>query len=386
MKTRKLYDEAPYATHFTATIIDVAQHHKYVTLVLNQTLFFPEEGGQCADTGTIDGVQVVDVKIKDGVITHHIKAKMTDFHVGQEVTGDVDWDLRFSNMQNHSAEHILSGLVHRRYGYDNVGFHLGTSEVTVDFNGLLTEEDVRRLEHDVNQAIYENVPIIASYPDEEMLPSMDYRFKKEIDDDLRIVEVTNYDLCACCAPHVRATGEIGLLKILRCDRYKQGVRLSILAGSRAFAYLTKDFDQMAVLYRMLSANQATVLKHVTRLLEENGSLKTQLNDYQRQVMRAKVDALEGDYAFFFEPALDALIARDIINEMRAKGFTHAGIFIGDDVSGYRFTIASGKDARVFAAELRKNGGKGGGKADMVTGFMKARHPEIEEILISCMRS
>ena len=197
METVKLYDEHPYDTTFHATIQDI-QYDKNTTLILDQTLFFPEEGGQCADSGTIDGYEVIDVQISKGIIKHILKGHV-ELEIGNEIQGEIDWNLRFSNMQNHSGEHIFSGIVHREYGYDNVGFHLGKDVVSVDFNGPIDEVSLRRIEKEVNQVIYENRVIRAYYPSEEELASLNYRSKKEVDAPLRIVEIENCDVCACCA-------------------------------------------------------------------------------------------------------------------------------------------------------------------------------------------
>ncbi|MGX8680483.1 MAG: alanyl-tRNA editing protein, partial [bacterium] len=275
--TRKLYDLKPYDTHFQARVQSCTIVNQQTLLILDQTLFFPEEGGQCADQGTINGIDVTAVMIADEIITHTLKG-IHHFAIGEQVEGIIDWPMRFSNMQNHSAEHIFSGIVHQRYGYDNVGFHLGLEEVTVDFNGVIPERDLLDIEQAVNEAIYQNVPITAAYYTHEEAAKLSYRSKKDIPGAIRLVEIAGYDLCACCAPHVRQSGEIGLFKILRCDNYKQGVRCSILAGRRALQYLQVDFCHLTSLYQLLSANQTSIVTHVNRIYQENGMLKKQLRE------------------------------------------------------------------------------------------------------------
>jgi alanyl-tRNA synthetase len=214
-ETIKLFDSDAYATDFSASVLSAELIEKkkssHWEIVLDRTLFFPEEGGQTPDTGTIDGHPVIDVQLDGNVIRHSIKAEKTDggqppFAPGQLVRGQIDFGHRFSNMQNHSGEHILSGLVHNRFGYDNVGFHLSDNTVTLDFNGPLTDEDILWLEQTANRVVWDNKEIRGWYPDPEELQSIEYRSKKEIDGPLRLVEIAGVDLCACCAPHVRRTG------------------------------------------------------------------------------------------------------------------------------------------------------------------------------------
>ena len=219
-KTVRLYDQDAYATEFEAEVLaceEVEKKEKKVYQIwLDQTLFFPEEGGQSPDMGTIDGIKVLDVQIKDEVITHTLAAPLA---VGTTVKGVVDWKHRFYNMQQHSGEHIFSGIVHNRFGYDNVGFHLSDSIVTMDFNGVITAEDIEEIETEVNQAIIENIPVEVSYPTKEELKVLEYRSKIEIEGQVRIVTIPGYDVCACCAPHVRRTGEIGMLKVMNVQSY-----------------------------------------------------------------------------------------------------------------------------------------------------------------------
>lgn len=257
----------PYMKQFNAIVVSCEQYPaateaaetiKY-DVVLDQTLFFPEEGGQTPDKGTIAGYPVVDVQIKDEIITHTIAVPILEedpgvytgtvsdtdhdaafttedrppFSVGDEVSGEIDWAHRFSNMQQHTGEHIFSGLVKKSFGYDNVGFHLSDSTVTMDYDGPLTEDDVRELEWEANRVIIRQLPVHASYPSDDELSKIDYRCKKELSGAIRIVSIPGVDDCACCAPHVKNTGEVGLLKVLDIQNYKGGVRLSILCGFRA---------------------------------------------------------------------------------------------------------------------------------------------------------
>lgn len=381
METVKLYDEHPYDTTFHATIQDI-QYDKNTTLILDQTLFFPEEGGQCADSGTIDGYEVIDVQISKGIIKHILKGHV-ELEIGNEIQGEIDWNLRFSNMQNHSGEHIFSGIVHREYGYDNVGFHLGKDVVSVDFNGPIDEVSLRRIEKEVNQVIYENRVIRAYYPSEEELASLNYRSKKEVDSPLRIVEIENCDVCACCAPHVRRSGEVGLFKVVHMMNYKGGVRIFILCGQRALDYVLELDDNMNAIYHMLSANNSSVVKYVKQLIDTNNALKQEVFNLNKKEVQRLVEEANENHRYFFVEDLDKNLQREMVNSLAQRLEGYVGVFAGSDRMGYRFILASrNNDTTKLFDVLKSHGAKGGGNALMVQGYMKTSQNTIEELLKS----
>ncbi|SEJ31699.1 alanyl-tRNA editing protein [Sharpea azabuensis] len=381
METVKLYDEHPYDTTFHATIQDI-QYDKNTTLILDQTLFFPEEGGQCADSGTIDGYEVIDVQISKGIIKHILKGHV-ELEIGNEIQGEIDWNLRFSNMQNHSGEHIFSGIVHREYGYDNVGFHLGKDVVSVDFNGPIDEVSLRRIEKEVNQVIYENRVIRAYYPSEEELASLNYRSKKEVDSPLRIVEIENCDVCACCAPHVRRSGEVGLFKVVHMMNYKGGVRIFILCGQRALDYVLELDDNMNAIYHMLSANNSSVVKYVKQLIDTNNALKQEVFNLNKKEVQRLVEEANENHRYFFIEDLDKNLQREMVNSLVQRLEGYVGVFVGSDQMGYRFILASrNNDTTKLFDVLKSHGAKGGGNALMVQGYMKTSQDTIEELLKS----
>ena len=381
METVKLYDEHPYDTTFHATIQDI-QYDKNTTLILDQTLFFPEEGGQCADSGTIDGYEIIDVQISKGIIKHILKGHV-ELEIGNEIQGEIDWDLRFSNMQNHSGEHIFSGIVHREYGYDNVGFHLGKDVVSVDFNGPIDEVSLRRIEKEVNQVIYENRVIRAYYPSEEELASLNYRSKKEVDAPLRIVEIENCDVCACCAPHVRRSGEVGLFKVVHMMNYKGGVRIFILCGQRALDYVLELDDNMNAIYHMLSANNSSVVKYVKQLIDTNNALKQEVFNLNKKEVQRLVEEANENHRYFFIEDLDKNLQREMVNSLAQRLEGYVGVFVGSNQMGYRFILASrNNDTTKLFDVLKSHGAKGGGNALMVQGYMKTSQDTIEELLKS----
>lgn len=343
-KTIRLYDADAYQTEFEATVLACEEVEKKDGRVyqvwLDQTLFFPEEGGQSPDMGTIDGVEVLDVQIKNEVITHTLAAPLT---VGTTVKGVVDWKHRFYNMQQHSGEHIFSGIVHKKFGYDNVGFHLSDSIVTMDFNGVISPKEITEIEEKVNQAIIENIPVEVSYPSKEELKELDYRSKIEIEGQVRIVTIPGYDVCACCAPHVRRTGEIGSLKVMNVQSYKGGVRVSILCGFRALDAFRQKADIITELMAEFSTSQDAIL---------------------------------------FEADLETPVVRGVVNGLVEKFAGISAVFVGNDENGYQFIVGSkNKDCRQIAATLReKLSARGGGSDKMIQGSVAATQLQIEELL------
>ena len=384
-KTVRLYDQDAYATKFEAEVLaceEVEKKEKKVYQVwLDQTLFFPEEGGQSPDMGTIDGIKVLDVQIKDEVITHTLAAPLA---VGTTVKGVVDWKHRFYNMQQHSGEHIFSGIVHNRFGYDNVGFHLSDSIVTMDFNGVITAEDIEEIETEVNQAIIENIPVEVSYPTKEELKVLEYRSKIEIEGQVRIVTIPGYDVCACCAPHVRRTGEIGMLKVMNVQSYKGGVRISILCGFRALEAFRQKADIITELMAQFSTNQEALVENVTKLKNTNQTMKNQLASAKQELMEYKVAAIpeDSENAILFESDLDTPVVRNVVNGLVEQFTGICAVFVGNDESGYQFIIGSkNKDCRQSAAALReKLSARGGGSDKMIQGSIAAKQLQIEECL------
>lgn len=384
-KTVRLYDQDAYATEFEAEVLaceEVEKKEKKVYQVwLDQTLFFPEEGGQSPDMGTIDGIKVLDVQIKDEVITHTLAAPLA---VGTMVKGVVDWKHRFYNMQQHSGEHIFSGIVHNRFGYDNVGFHLSDSIVTMDFNGVITAEDIEKIETEVNQAIIENIPVEVSYPTKEELKVLEYRSKIEIEGQVRIVTIPGYDVCACCAPHVRRTGEIGMLKVMNVQSYKGGVRISILCGFRALEAFRQKADIITELMAQFSTNQEALVENVTKLKNTNQTMKNQLASAKQELMEYKVAAIpeDSENAILFESDLDTPVVRNVVNGLVEKFAGISAVFVGDDENGYQFIVGSkNKDCRAIAAALReKLSARGGGSDKMIQGSVAASQLQIEELL------
>ena len=262
--TERLFDNDAYLWAFDAQVLSCVPRNEYFDVILDRTAFFPEGGGQPADQGTIDQARVLDVHESDGTIHHY-----TDRSVAcGPVHCQLDAARRMDHMQQHSGEHIFSGLVFQHYGFHNVGFHMGTDAITMDFDGTLTREQAAQIESEVNEAIWKNLPVTVFYPSEHEEQNISYRAKKEIDGQLRLVCIEGYDLCACCGTHVSRTGEIGQVKIIGMIHYKRGVRISILCGRRALVYenrMLHDYHQAA---HLLSAQEGSLGQSTQRLIQE----------------------------------------------------------------------------------------------------------------------
>lgn len=390
-KTKKLYDIDAYATEFEAEVLsctEVAYVNSnrdqviFYEVILNQTLFFPEEGGQTPDKGILGEAYVHDVQIINDVIKHFVSEPLT---IGSNVKGKIDWQHRFFNMQQHSGEHLFSGLAHRKYGLKNVGFHLSNQIVTMDFDKPLSEEQLKEMEWEINEAIIANVEIKTGYPSKEELAMLDYRSKIEIDGAVRIVEISGYDICACCAPHVHRTGEIGIFKIQSVQNYKGGIRISFLCGFRALEELRKKSEIISELTRSLTTNQDNLTEHVNKLKIQVQSLKTQLSNAKQVLMESRIAEIpiEQKDVLLFEKDIDTPVMRNVVNKLVDTHEGICGIFVGSDDEGYNFIIGSKSiDCREIATKLRNElNARGGGKAPMIQGSVVALEEKIRITLI-----
>ncbi len=380
---KKLFYEDIHIVDFEAIVVDCVADKSFYRVRLDQTAFFPEEGGQGADHGTLAGMSVQDVQIVQGIIWHFMEQPLM---VGSVVTGHVDWEQRFDYMQQHSGEHIVSGLVHRRYGYDNVGFHLGKEEVTLDFNGSLTLSQLREIEAEANKIIWQDLPVLVSYPSKEKLEQIEYRSKLELTEDVRIVEIPGVDTCACCAPHVDTTGQIGVLKVTGVQSHRGGIRVTILCGARAVKEFTMHQDSVTAISTLLSAKQNGVADAVLHLKEENLRMKERANELQARLLALQVDTLPSPNAqnsvILFTGELDTIALRNTVNSLCERYSGYCYIFSGDDRKGYRYIIGSASlDCRQAATILRETfGAKGGGTAPMVQGSIVAVAEDIRSTL------
>ena len=382
-QTIKLYDADSHLYDFDASVISCEKTDKGFAVVLDKTAFFPEGGGQPADEGTLNGIAVTDVQIKDGVITH---TTAEEIPAGSAVKGAVDSEIRFRRMQNHSGEHIVSGLIHKLFGYNNVGFHMGSEDVTLDLDGVLTREDLDKIEMLANRAVYENVNVRAEYPSPEILKDLDYRSKLDLTENVRIVTIEGYDVCACCAPHVNKTGEIGIIKLIDFLKYKGGVRIHMLCGFDALEDYNRRYKNVAAISAKLSAKQAEVYEAVERLSAELSAEKQAAGELKRQLVAMKIAALEptDGNMVLVEKDMDMLNLRNLVNEAVQLCGGICAAFSGSDENGYNYIIASKNvplraEAKAINAALN---GRGGGKDEMIQGSAKASEAEIRAYFLN----
>ncbi|MCF0131379.1 MAG: alanyl-tRNA editing protein [Pseudobutyrivibrio sp.] len=386
--TEKLYDLKPYDKEFDAKVIScssvMVNDESLSDVVLDRTLFFPEQGGQTPDKGYLGTTVVVDVQVdKDEVVHHYCRGNINT----ETVHGIIDWEHRYNNMQQHSGEHVFTGLAHNIYGAENVGFHLSDNVVTLDLDVDLTEEQVADLENRANEVVYSNVAIYCYYPSDEELDNIEYRSKKEIAGAVRIVEIEGIDMCACCAPHVARTGEIGIIKVMSAIKYKGGVRVSFLCGRRALMDYRQKMAVIEKCYQPLSCMLEELPDKVTGLLNANKQLKYDLMNLKAQLLDTQIALVKPEEkdVIIFSSNLDVKVMRDAVNGLVEGHPGICAVFSGDDEMGYSFILGSQTvDCKEIADMLRNNhGGKCGGSGTMIQGSVIIEKDVLLTSLLSC---
>lgn len=377
LPTKRLFDENAYMTEFEATVLSCTDAEDGFDIVLDQTAFFPEGGGQFPDFGTLDGFAVYDVQEdKEGVIHHFSKGEAPSW---KKITGKIDWRRRFDFMQQHSGEHIFSGIAHSKFGATNVGFHLGLEETTIDLDVPLSDGQVSEIETAANQAVYENVPFEISYPSPEELEVLPYRSKKKLSGNIRIVTVPGYDICACCGTHVRTAGEIGIIKVTSFQNYKGGTRLFMLCGKRAFAdYQSKNRDVVKVT-NSLSVKPQELCPAVKRLENEITEHKIYESGLKKELFALKAKQLgKGEKICVFESGMTSDELRRFCLTL-SENFGIAAVFNGSD-GDYKYAVSSkSENCAAIAKEINaKFSGRGGGKPELVQGSCAGNRAEIED--------
>lgn len=367
MKTIRLYYENAYVKEFDATVLSCVTVKNGYEILLDKTAFFPEGGGQKSDEGFIGGVAVADVQEVNGEICHYTTEPLEE---GVVVSCSIDWNKRFLRMQNHSGEHIVSGVVHSLFGYDNVGFHMDEGLVTVDFNGELTREQLDMVEDKANEAIYADYKINCFFPSADELDKYDYRSKLDLTENVRLVEIENTDLCACCAPHVKSTGEIGIVKILDFMRHRGGVRIVMKSGYDALLDYREKYRNVYEISGLLSAKQECVAEYVKRLMDETDAIKRQFYQFRLSVAQRDKESLKytNDISYLITDGYDADMMREVANYGAEKSAICI-VFSGDDEIGYSYIACSlSYDMKKVAAHINKTlNGRGGGRDTMIQG-------------------
>lgn len=385
MQTRKLYETESYIRDFQAVILkcfplenaskrtDGAAYG----IILDQTAFFPEGGGQTADTGNLGNAIVLDVQEMDGEIVH-----LTDIALpeGEEVNGILDWEVRLRKMQNHTGEHLISGIVHQQFGYNNVGFHLGTDGVTVDFDGILTDAELAFVEYIANRVVAQNKAVTVSFPTPEEAAAMEYRSKLDLKENIRIVTIEDWDVCACCAPHVSTTGAVGGIKLLDSENWKGGIRLHMLCGLDALDDYHKRYENTVRISNLLSVKQLETAAAVERLMKQMQAEHEESGRLRRALLDCKIASLqktEGNLVIF-ENELDANGIRNLVNAGVPLCGGICAAFLGNETDGFRYVIGSQNVAlRAWAKKFNAAmNGRGGGSDAMLQGTVHASEADI----------
>ena len=371
MSAEKLYYNDPFLREFTATVVDCADWKGKPAIILDRTAFYPEGGGQPADHGFINGVPVVDVHEKDGEVFHIVSAPVEK---GTAVTCRIDWARRFDHMQQHSGEHIISGILCADYNCDNVGFHLGADTVTIDYNTDISWEQALAAEAKANAIIWADTAVEISYPDSEALAALDYRSKKELTGQVRIVSFPAADCCACCGTHVLRAGQVGLVKVLSCQKFREGVRLEILCGQRAFKYLSTVYDQDRAIAQRLSVKPHDTYAAVERLEDELAALKLRAAQLEEQVFAQIAESyVDSEDVLLIRESLKSDSVRRLSDAVAHKCSGLAAVFAGADGEGYNYALvrADGADINSFVKEMNKAlNGRGGGRNGFAQGSVR----------------
>ena len=377
METEKLYYQDPFLREFTATVLSCEEVNGAYKVVLDRTAFYPEGGGQPADHGTLRDAAVTDVHEKGGVVFHTCEKAV---EIGQTVMGRIDWARRFDHMQQHSGEHIISGILCADYHCDNVGFHLGADTVTIDYNADISWEQALDAERKANEAIWADRAVEIAYPSPEELATLDYRSKKELTGKVRIVTFPEADCCACCGTHVLRAGQVGLVKVLSCQKFREGVRIEIVCGGRALDYLGAVYDQDRAVAQRLSVKPQDTLAAVERLEAELSAAKVRMAALEEQVFAAIAaeNQDKGD-VLLFQPTMKSDSVRKLADAVAHRCGGLAAVFAGADGRyAYALVRADGQDISPLVKELNKAlQGRGGGRNGFAQGSVQARQEEIE---------
>lgn len=377
MQTRKHYYEDSHMTTFEAEVLSCEARGDAFAVVLSATAFYPEGGGQAADTGVLGNVRVLATREEGEAVVHLCDGAL---EAGATVTGTIDWEKRFLRMQQHSGEHIVSGIINRRFGLHNTGFHMGNESITIDFDGVVPAEELPSIEAEANSAVWGNIPVKCWYPSEEELPGVFYRTKKALPWPVRIVQVPGFDSCACCGTHVKMTGEIGLIKLFSVVPFRGGTRMEMACGAQALDALNRTYEQNKQVSQAFSAKIWETGAAARRMNETLAQQKYRLTGLEMRIFRtiAAGYAGQGDI-LHFEESLDSTGVRELADAIAEKCGGVAAVFSGSDAEGYAFCLVAREgDLRQRGRDMVKAlNGRGGGKPNCQQGRVQAAKAEIE---------
>lgn len=381
MEMNELFYREPYTKEFESIVKECAQEKDGYHIVLEDTAFYPEGGGQPGDTGVLNDIEVKDTKRRKDDVIYHLCEK--EIAVGTKVHGSINWERRFDFMQNHSGEHIVSGLIHQMTGYENVGFHMG-EVIQIDISGPLTWEQLTTIENQANNIVYSNVPIEITYPSDSELETLEYRSKKELIGKVRIVTIPNADVCACCGTHVATTGEIGLIKILSVEKHKDGVRCEMVSGKRALSYIQQEHDEVKKVSNLLSAKPLEISKSVEKELENNKQLALDKKQTIEKLLSYKFEQVEFNQKFILdiEENIDRVSMVNFADKLLNEKKCDVVAVLSKDNDNYSYVILSNTvNLRDCVKELNERlNGRGGGKPEVIQGSFNSTEETIKKVL------
>lgn len=378
MNTRKLYYEDCHLQRFTAVVTGCETVPDGYRITLDQTAFYPEGGGQACDVGTIGDAKVLDVQEEGEQVIHFCDRPLP---VGQKTEGVIDWERRFDLMQQHTGEHLLSGVIHRRFGYHNSGFHVGAEVMEVDFDGPIPAHMLAEIEEQANALVWADLPVNCGYPTQSELANIAYRTKRELPWPVRIVDIPGGDTCACCGIHVGRTGEVGLIKIISCVKFHSGVRLELVCGQRAYRYVRSIFEQNRRISQLLSAKMTETAAAAEKLTESYAAEKFRATGLQKQLFAAVAEGYRGrENAVHFEPGLTGGGVRELADKIAQVCTGVAVVFSGKDESGYSICLVSSHSSvkQLGTAAMDALRGRGGGRDTAFQGTVQSTRQEIEK--------
>ena len=383
METRKLYYEDCLLREFTAEVLSCEKCEKGFAVILSATAFYPEGGGQACDLGTLGEARVLDVQEREEAVVHYCDCPL---ETATTVTGVIDWQRRFDLMQQHTGEHMVSGVIHKRYGWHNVGFHVGSEVVTIDFDGIVPQEDLPAIEAEVNAGIWADLAIRCWYPSPEELPNVGYRTKKQLPWPVRVVEIPGFDKCACCGVHTERTGQVGLVKLFTSVGCRGGSRLEMACGRRALEMLNQVFDQNRQVSQAFSAQIFETGAAARRMNETLEQEKLLYGALQKKLFRFVAESYvnNGDVVHF-EEGLDSVQIRELADAIADSCGGFAAVFSGSEETGYGYAIVTrAGDLRPLGKALNTAlNGRGGGKPIFQQGRVLAPKKRIEEFFSEC---
>lgn len=381
MQTRKLFYEDCNLSRFSATVTSCEEAGGRYLVMLDQTAFYPEGGGQACDVGVLGNARVLDVQEKDGKLLHYCDSSLK---VGVQVEGEVDFARRFDVMQQHTGEHILSGILHRRYGCQNTGFHVGSDVMEVDFDVVVPTEDLADIEREANEAVWKNVALRCWYPTPEELPDVVYRTKRALPWPVRIVQIPGYDSCACCGIHVAMTGQVGLIKIVSCVKLRGGVRMEVACGARAYRYVAAVCEQNRQVSQAFSAKMLETGSAAEKMNELLAQEKLRNAGLLNKVFHSIAQGYAGgeNVIHICDMELDSSQVRVLAERISAVTGGYTAVFAPKEPKGYSYCLASAQvDLTALGKELNAAlNGRGGGKPNFQQGSIRASEAEIRAFL------